>query len=303
MLRKKVGLALSGGGLRGGAHIGVLKTLGKHQIPIDFIAGTSAGSIVSSLYALGFSAARIEREALRLKKEDVLDDMLNLPNLFIMGLSVILDYLRWPKEKLPKPPLGLYKGQRLFDFFRHLSDEKTVDETRLPIIICSADLYTGRLVLFTPKKTAYLVIEQVPDAIYLWDVPMALAVRASTSIPGVFEPLPHYDLLLADGAIRNNLPADLLRYAGAEVVIAVDLNVPIMKSPRPDNVVEILLQSVDIMAHGLTDLTTLQYADVIVRPDISAVPLTELEELPEFIARGEEAAEKVIPDIKKLLRA
>lgn len=301
MLRKKVGLALSGGGLRGGAHIGVLKTLVENQIPIDFIAGTSAGSIIAALYASGFSPARMEREALKIKKEDVLDENLTLANLFYMGLAVLLDYLKLPTEKLPRPPLGLYRGQRFLNFFRQLVGEKLVEEARVPLVICSADLYTGRLVIFTQKKWAYRIINEVPEAVYLWNVPLALAVRASSSIPGIFEPFPYYDLLLVDGAIRNNLPADLLRYSGAEVVIAVDLDVPIMQGPRPDNVVEILLQSVDIMAHGLTDLTTLQYADVIIRPAVTGVPLTNLEKLPEFISKGREAAEKVLPDIKKLL--
>jgi NTE family protein len=179
----KVGLVLSGGGGRGTAHIGVLKVLARERIPIDFLAGTSMGSVIGAGYASGLSVQEMEAEALR---------MASLPRL--------LDLV---DRKLPRR--GLLAGERVHDYFvGHLGPATTFDDLRIPLALVAVDTISGREVVLRQGLVAD-------------------AVRASVAIPGLMAPMEMNGYCLIDGGLLNNLPVDVARQAGAEVVIAVDV--------------------------------------------------------------------------------
>ncbi len=270
--KPKLGIALSGGGARGLAHIGVLKVLEKAGIKPDFIAGTSMGGVIAAAYAFGQTPAQMEEEALKLRK-----------------LSSVLGLLADPSL----PWKGLVEGKKIRDYFHEHIGDATFDEARIPLALVAVDLKSGREVVMREGR--------VVDAL-----------RATISVPGIFTPYAYDDKILVDGGILNNLPADVVRKMGAEVVIAVDVscdlesferdNFPFSQMPE---VIAVLWRTVEVMEKELRDRKLREAApDVLISPpltrDISV--FTGFNRVAEIIAAGEEAAEKALPRIEELLR-
>ena len=210
--RKKVGLVLGGGGAKGAAEVGVLKVLEEAGIPIDYIAGTSIGAIVGGLYAIGYNATdldslyrnqdwifllsdQVKREAKSfLSKEEKEKYWLHIP---------------FSKERKVSLPTGYVTGQNIVNLFSKLTVgyHQVEDFSKLPIPFCcvTVDLVAGREVVLASGS-------------------LPMAMRASMSIPGVFAPVEWDNMLLVDGGALNNLPVDVVRDMGAEVIICVDLS-------------------------------------------------------------------------------
>ncbi len=182
MARKKVGLALGGGSFRGFAHVGVLKALEKHNISVDYIAGTSAGSIVGALYASGLSVKKIEHL------------------IHTTPWKYLLDFVL--------PSKGFLEGKRIEQYIQDLIHATTFEDLRIPLRVVAADLKSGKEVVF-----------------HKGDV--ASAVRASMSIPVVFNPLERHGSILVDGGVINPVPVSVVKDMGADYVIAVDLSTPV----------------------------------------------------------------------------
>ena len=180
--RPRIGLALSGGGARGLAHIGVLRVLEREGIPIDFLAGTSMGGVIAAGYAAGMSSDDLEQEALAITHTR------RLLSLADPGL----------------PNGGLIRGQRLLAYFEQHLGRRTFSDLRLPLALVAVDLNTRQEVV-------------------LREGPVALALRATTAVPGLLMPVEMNGWRLVDGGVLNNLPVDVVREMGTEVVIAVDI--------------------------------------------------------------------------------
>ncbi|NBB90007.1 MAG: patatin family protein, partial [Spirochaetes bacterium] len=174
---KKVGLALGGGAARGIAHVGAIKVLEEHGIHIDYVAGTSAGSLIGALYCSGYTWEEIR---------DIVADV-NWGNLVQPSLF---------------SSKGLVNPSKLEKLLDKLISNKTFEELEIPLRVVSVDLLTGELYIFR-------------------EGPVARAVRASSSIPGMFSPLEWNGMVLVDGGVKNNMPADIVRDMGADIVIAV----------------------------------------------------------------------------------
>jgi NTE family protein len=287
--------------MRGAAHIGVLKVLEAERIPVDYIAGTSAGSIIAALYACGYPPSELEQLATRLRAPQVFDPVFNLSRVVIMGLKVALDCLNVPSRWLPKPPLGLIRGARLERWVHRLTNGKTFNETDIPLAIIAVDLNTGREVVFGPESARKPLSGIYPTALMAEDEPVSLAVRASTAIPVVFLPRRYGEMNLVDGGITNNVPADALKAWGADVVIAVDLEFANSRGAEIDNVLEVVMQTIDIMGQEITSLKLAQHADVVIRPGIYDAGLMDFHRIPELIAGGERATREALPRIRELL--
>lgn len=274
----KIGLALSGGGARGLAHIGVLKVLEQEGIPIDFLAGTSMGGVIAAAYASGLSVDYIEKEALRMAR--------------LRNLITLLD------RSLPRR--GLVEGQKVQEYLTtHLGD-KTFEEMKIPLSLVAVDLISGQEVVLNSGS--------VVDA-----------VRATVSLPGVFAPFRLGDYLLMDGGVLNNLPADVVRHTGADVVIAVDVStgvnglsrlleveqqgLPLTQLPL---IIETLRRTVGIM-EGQIMAYKLQEAnpEILIHPalDDSITLLNGFSRAAEIIALGEEAAREAVPRIRQALQS
>jgi len=274
----KIGLALSGGGARGLAHIGVLKVLEREGIPVDFLAGTSMGGVIAAAYASGLSVDYIEKEALRMGR--------------LRNLITLLD------RSLPRR--GLVEGQKVQEYLTtHLGD-KTFEEMKIPLSLVAVDLISGQEVVLNSGS--------VVDA-----------VRATVSLPGVFAPFRLGDYLLMDGGVLNNLPADVVRHTGADVVIAVDVStgvnglsrlleveqqgLPLTQLPL---IIETLRRTVGIM-EGQIMAYKLQEAnpEILIHPalDDSITLFNGFPRAAEIIALGEEAAREAVPRIRQALQS
>ncbi|MBA4494743.1 patatin-like phospholipase family protein [Paenactinomyces guangxiensis] len=255
MARPKIGLALSSGAARGMAHFGVLKVLQQEGIPIDFIAGSSMGSIVGVLYANGLDLEMCEKLAIRLKRKHWLD--------------------------LTVPKRGFVIGDRVKALIRLLTHQKSLEELQIPTAVVATDLSNGERVVFKSG-------------------PIDEAVRASISIPGIFEPVIVGDRILVDGGVIDRVPVSVVREMGADLVIAVDV-LPRIDRVKINNIFDVITQTLVIMEREILQqrMTT---ADFIIQPDVSDINPTAFTRVEECIRRGEEEARSHIQQLKKLIQ-
>lgn len=289
--KPKIGLALSGGGIRGLTHIGVLKALVSNGIKIDFISGTSAGAVIAALFACGYTTYQMEELAKKIKTTDLIDLRITVSDLFKYGIQSLVgsDARFWSTI-----PNGIVKGDRIERYFNTLWNSRTVKETNIPLSITAVDINTADTVFFTtPFKKKY----QVMNTRYYHNITLTDAVRSSISIPGVFFPKRYQDMSLVDGAVKNNLPTDILHHMGADIIIAVDLgyNGHFVNNLR--SVGEIVMQCIDIMNREVTLLKAEKYANIIIRPEVFDVNYKDIKQAMEAIIRGEEATRCRIPEI------
>lgn len=282
-----IGLALSGGGIRGTSHIGALKVFEKYNIKPNLIAGTSAGSIFASLYSLGYSAKEMEDIALEMK------------NFIDIDYADILSSILSSKKKM----LGLLKGRGLESILIKYLRNVKINQTKIPISITSVDINNAKEVIFSSKN-----IYKLPsDYININDVELYKAVRASCSLPLIYKPiLLNYKgstLTLVDGGILENLPIETLQYMNAYKIIGINLGYNGYRKTDIDNGFEILSQSMDIMGYEISKLKSkLYYKNAyIYNPEIWDVGLLDSHKIKECIQRGEKAAEKNIKNILKFL--
>ncbi len=293
--KPKIGVALSGGGLRGTAHIGVLKALHEHNIPIDMIAGTSAGAIIATMYACGYSPWQMQNIAETLRVNDLVDLKVKVTDLIKHGTKWLISgkFRFWSVL-----PTGLIQGNKIENYFSTLWQDRTVQDTKIPLAIVSVDVNSADTVFFsTPIPGRRIIL----NAQYNHNATLAEAVRASISIPGVFYPKKFRGMTLVDGAVKNNLPTDILHHMGADIIIGVDLGYAGQANYDIKAVGEILLQCIDIMSREVTLLKAEQYADVIIRPAVYDISFKDISQTGLCIARGEQAAREKIADIRKLL--
>lgn len=296
--KPKIGLALSGGGLRGVSHIGILKVFAAENIPVDYIAGTSAGSIFAAFVSLGYSPEHLETLATQVHKRQLFDSNLNVTTLL---WHAALDYLLRRFSIWSLIPRGLIKGQRLEYYLNTQYRGKTVQDAKIPVAILATDIHTGESIVFASPQTK-LKEGDLPHTVVFRDANFAAAVRASTAIPGIFTPKVFAGRWLVDGGLQNNLPTEVLRRMGSDIVIGVDLGYAGERRDYIDNVSEIIMQSFEIMSREITLCKAEKTADVIIYPNIYDVGLTEVSRIPEMIKRGEDAARRYLPLIRERLK-
>jgi len=259
--RPRVGLALGGGGARGIAHISVLKGIEKAGIQVDCVAGTSMGSLVGGFYAAGMPAADIEKLVLSLDWGRMFDDSLDRAErsyrrkeedratLTNLGVGVDREGLR--------VATGVLAGQRILLMFERLTQPVSTiehfDDLPIPYRAIATDLNTG-------------------EAAVLDHGNLALAMRASMSLPGIFDPAVVDGRVLLDGGLVNQVPIDVVRGMGAEVVIAVDVGTPLAKLDGSASLVAVLSQMTGMMTVGNTraQLRTLTESDILITPPLGS---------------------------------
>ncbi len=206
--RQKVGVVFGGGGAKGAAEVGVLKVIEEAGIPVDYVAGTSVGAIVGSLYAAGYSAAELDtlfcsQEWLTLLTDH--NEELSLqPYVVRNGVTYIFGF---PLFQSGETVLGVMTGNKIVQLIDSLTSQRgatTFHNLEKHFSCVATDL----------KTVSEVVIDEGN---------VAQAVRASLAIPGVFKPVRRGDELLIDGGVMNNLPVDVVRQMGADIVIAIDL--------------------------------------------------------------------------------
>lgn len=267
-----IGLALSSGGARGIAHIGVLETLEKANIPVDMIAGTSAGSLFGGLYAIGKSVDEIADFARNLIKQ-------------IELRSGLWD----PKFRMPWN--GLIKGNATLRYLAKQFDDATFADTQIPFYVVAADVLSGEEVVFE-------------------NGPLAEAIRASIGMIGIFAPYQLNDHYLIDGGAVNPVPASVLAENGANIIIASSVIPSIeeerirgqatRRKQRNPNFLGVLSSMMAIMEREIVK-TRMNPVDILIKPKVEIYTSMDYDKADEFLQLGRDAAEKELPVLEKIL--
>lgn len=275
--RAKIGLALSGGGARGFAHIGVLRALERAGVPVDFIAGTSMGSIVGGLYATGYSVDDLIAVASELDWASILAETPDRRALFFSGKDEsarALLSLRIENWRI-QLPTGVTRGDRAENLLSLLTlgadGVRSFDRLPVPFRAVATDLATGAEVVLDGSQTS-----------------LARAIRASISIPGVFEPVVSGDMALVDGGLVKNLPVDVVKAMGADIVIAVDISTPLRSRDQLDSLVAIIDQSISLQIAASTARQR-ELADLLITPELDGFSSSDFDRVGDLIVLGETA--------------
>jgi NTE family protein len=287
--RPKIGLVLDGGGALGLAHIGVLKMLDKNQIPVDFVVGTSMGGIVGALYSMGYTGDEIQKMAESLDWKYFFSDnpQRSVQPFFQKRLSGKYQIDLEAKSMIPVPPSGLIYGQKISLYFsslaipyEHLSH---FDELPIPFRCVAVDLISGKEIVLKSGS-------------------LSMAMRSTMSIPSVFSPVKWDDYLLIDGGILNNLPVDVAKQMGADIVIAVVIEKSLLKREEINSAFHVLRQSIKIVELHQSS-SQVKQADFIISPRLTNYNMFDFffrDKLKGIIEAGNKAAEKSWPVLKEM---
>ncbi len=289
--RPKIGVVLGGGGARGIAHIGVLRVLEENNIPIDYIAGTSMGSIVGGLYASGISLDKLEDIISRIDWLESFEDRTEREERSFRRKQDDRLYLVQHKPGLSddgelKFPSGLLQGQRIDLLLAKLTlpvaHVKDFDNLEIPYRAVAADITTG-------------------DAVVLSKGELNRAMRASMNIPAVFSPVEIDGRLLVDGFVANNVPIDVARDMGAEIIIAVDVGTPLRKKDELDSLLSVADQITGILSVQNTkrQVKTLTEKDVLIVPDLGELGPADFKIAGDAIPPGREAANAQLDKLRR----
>jgi NTE family protein len=291
MRRKRLGVALGGGGIRGAAHIGVLEVLEENEIVADVVTGTSAGSIVGALYAAGVNLSVLRELSQNLNKGDIFAWNFN-PHSFIQFL---LSNLRDMASLLDAIPRALFSGKKIGQLVEKTTKKNCFSEIAMPFGVVAVDLITGKKVVFSNISS----LPQLPETVFFQKAPLGAAVQASCAIPGVFEPVPYQGTLLADGGLLEMVPAPLARLLGSRKVIGVSLKQK-GSVQEPQSLIQVVQRGINIMNLQGTRFD-LDSADLVIEPLALDAELDDFGRVTELLERGRRAAEMALPDIKRLL--
>ena len=289
--RPKIGLVLSGGGARGITHIGVIKVLEEMNIPIDYIAATSMGSIVGGLYAIDKTPAEMEKIVTSISWASMFSDSPPRKDLTFRE--------KQREDRFPLPLeigirdgeirgfQGALTGSNLELFLHELTSSadgvRSFDALPVPFRCVATDMVTGKPYVFERG-------------------PLYQAMRSSMSIPGIFSPAEYNGQLLGDGGLVDNLPIDIVRAMGADVVIAVNIGTPLMDRAQLTSIIGITGQMINILTEQnvRAQLATLRPGDVLISPDLGTLTSSDFSQAREFIRRGEAVAREMAPQLATL---
>jgi len=289
--RPTIGLVLGGGGAKGLAHVGVIKVLEENQIPVDVIAGTSMGAIIGALYASGYSADELENITKEMDWHNVFNDKTSRSRSTFRRkadeFGFLTDYKVSFKDGKIVLPQGIIQGQNLFLELSHLlSETRSVgkfEDLPIPFRLVATDLSSG-------------------DAVIMEDGDLATAVFASMAIPGLIPPVERDGKHLIDGGLVNNVPVDLARALGADIVIVVNVGTDPKPANEINNFIEVLRQTQIILTKENTQaqINSLTAQDILIEPNLLGLGATSFDAANEMTAHGAQAARKLLPQLKAL---
>jgi NTE family protein len=268
--KKKIGLALGGGAARGLAHVGVLDALKQEGIPIDMIAGTSAGAVIGAAYAWSQNTELMVQQATDANWKK---------------MAPLID------PSLPRS--GFIKGKKIRNLIStYVGGEVEFKNLKIPFACVATDIDTGEEVVIDSGS--------VPEAL-----------RATISIPGIFNVVKHKGRYVVDGGLTTPVPVEVVRRMGADFTIAVNVNPDVtgrmgkayrqrVEAHKEPNLIQVIMQSIYITTSAVAQ-HALENADIIIEPDLAHIGAGDFNKVPEMIVRGREAAQKAIPEIKKRL--
>lgn len=277
--RPKIALVLSGGGAKGAAHIGVLKVLEEYNIPVDFIVGTSAGSIVGAMYAVGYSPDEIEKTILEMNFLALMNNnkdrtLRNIEDKFVSErypFKVSID-----KNMNLSLPMGFLNGEYIYlqlkQIFNRAENIKDFDKLPIAYRAITTNLNTG-------------------EETVIGNGDLALATFKSMAIPSFLEPVQDGDNFYIDGGVTNNIPVDTAINMGADIVIAVDISADPTKIGNNSNVGAVLDKISTYYGSKNLEFQK-KLADILIVPDVKKHNTIDFSNLNSLVKEGEEAAQK-----------
>ncbi len=284
----KIGLCLSGGGIKGAAHIGVIKALEEENIKFDCVSGTSSGSIVASLYAMGYTPEEMLELFKNYGKEISKIDWCIIFKL-IFGLIF--------KRKICVE--GLNKGTKIEKIINKRAKQKNIkliSDIEMPLIIPSVNLYDGSIYMFTSQQNERKYSDEV---ITVNNIDIGKAVEASCSYPGIFCPTNYNNQKLVDGGVRENTPWKELKNIGAEKIISVVFEEK-KKEKKNVNMLDCITGSMGIMMHELYNYE-IEGIEYLLKIKTDKIWLLDIEKTEELYKIGYEITKKKIKEIKEYL--
>ncbi len=301
----KLGIALSGGGIRGIAHAGVLKALEESGLAIDIIGGTSSGSLIAALYAMGYTPYYIYVLFKRYAEEIIAIETKPI-------ISGIKGFLFNKKIEMT----GLKSGKSLEKAYNELALKKgirTIKDIQMPLVIPAVDMYTSKEYIFTSKVPQNIeevtiynknysntkLLQTSEESKYITDISVGKSVRASSSFPVIFSPCQYNNHLFLDGGILNNTPVNEIKKQGANIVIAVNFDSQPVK--KDSNIMELMMKTLDIMGDKISD-ENIANCDYILTIPSDGTGLLDTSKLDFCYKSGYKTAMNKIDEIKQLLK-
>lgn len=285
--RPKVGLVLSGGAARGMAHIGILKAMEKAGLRPDYITGTSMGSIMGGLYAIGYSADQIDSIASHVNWDEILTNKVPMNKIVVeekpfYGRYVVETPVEWPLKL--KLPMGLLEGQNLsemlFNLTRPVHNIDSFSRFPIPFACVATDISTGKPVVLNKGN-------------------LAKSLRASMAIPTIFTPVVIDDKLLVDGGLVRNFPVQEVIDMGADIVIGVFVSTDLMEKEKLNSFFSLLFQSSWVLS-AYDSRAQAEKVNYYIEPELTGISSGSFGLTKEIIAKGMETGEKYYPVFKKL---
>ena len=282
----KLGIALSGGGIRGIAHAGVLAALENYNIKIDVIGGTSSGAIVASLYAMGYSPYHIyilfKRYAKEIAKMNIVPIVSGIKNVMINRRNLFTGFRS-----------GL-KIESIYNEFANKKNISTISQIEMPLVIPTVDITKSKEYIFTN----YIPKNGVDQNQYITDISIGKAIRASSSFPAFFSPCMYKKHAFMDGGVLDNIPVNEVKKQGADKVIAVKFDAD--KIDEKSNMMDIIMKTIDIMGSKISE-ESLEMSDYVLNVYTDKVGLLDIQKLDKCYKYGYECVKKEINQIKKKL--
>ena len=283
------GICFSGGGIKGAAHIGAIKALEEEKLKFDYISGTSSGSIIATLYAAGYSSDEMlkffKKYAKKIKYVDQKNILILLINLFIKRKIVIK---------------GFNEGtiiERLLNKELNKKNIKNISDIKRELLIPSIDINTGEINVFISKENRAKYLDNI---IYINNVNIGKAVRASCSYPVVFSPCKIGGKQLVDGGLRENVPWKLTKEKGADKVLSIIFDEEKNKKNYCKNILEVASNSLGILCHEISNYD-LEGADYLLKIKTEKVQLLDYKKIDELYLKGYEQTKQKIKEIKNKL--
>lgn len=283
------GIALSGGGAKGAAHVGVLMALCENNLIPSSVSGTSMGAIVGGLYAMGYPPEKLKEIIIKFSKNyrRYIDPCYG--NYFM----ALMQFMSNSSITLP----GFIKGDKVERYLKNLTKDIAISSVQTPLVIPAVDLISGKTIVYSnihPKMNS-----TTSNIVWKNDIPLHSAMRASSSLPAIFYPKKINNAVLVDGGITHIIPTELLMQTGEKNILAINISQEYEK-PKSTNIFEITTHSFELMQNELKNFS-LGKEKFLITPKLPKnAEMLSFNHMPEFVKAGYNSTIAVMPKLKQL---